>query len=188
MRVSAYSNPEEARPRPVPRGLGPPPNLDRFKEQTEEVVRAVVGVNPQQVLDLYLAAQQKAGKIREEIAEVSSLLVSLRARYWTISTNPSHFDIQRKILLKQLSEEIRQEEGKMSDARADAKAHAHPDYIDFIQREEKGRLEMEFLLQKQAALQDKLETALGVVEYYAKAHQSCQSMIWFAREENKHTY
>lgn len=169
--------------------MPPPPDLDKYRVVTTETVRALIGTNPQDVLDLYLEAQQRAAKIRERIKEVSANLASFKARYWASGTSSSNSDLERKALLAKLrSKERDRRTEKYTIPEIEDAAEAHPEYIGFLKAEERGRWEMERLQAEVSALKGDLETALGVVEYYSKAHKSCDGMMWFAREENKKTF
>jgi hypothetical protein len=169
--------------------LPPPPDLDRYREETVETVRALIGINPQEVLDLYLASQQRAAKVRDRITEVSSELASYKARYWASGQGSSFSDLDRKALLARLMQEERNRRtSKVTVAELEDYAHSHRQYLEYLKAEEKGRWEMERLQAQLSGLRNDLETALGVVEYYSKAHKSCESMVWFAREENKKTF
>jgi hypothetical protein len=154
-----------------------------------DTVRVLVGTNPQDVLDLYLAAQKKAGQIREKISAVATELADYKARFWSSGTSPSHYDTERKALLAELREKVRARstERKTVDA-IDDEARTDRRYREFIEEGGQERWQMERLQAQVSSLHRELETALGVVEYYSKAHQASQSMIWFAREENKRTF
>jgi hypothetical protein len=166
-----------------------PPDLDRYRADSPvETLRALIGTNPQDVLDLYLAAQQRAGLIRDRITEVSAELASYKARHWASGQGSSFSDLERKALLAGLMQEERGRRGKVTVAELEDHAHSHLDYLDYMRSEERGRWEMERLQAQLVGLRNNLETALGVVEYYAKAHKSTDSMVWFAREESKKTW
>jgi hypothetical protein len=167
--------------------LPPLPDLGKYSDDVLDVVQITVGTDPQPVLDLYLAAQKQAGKIREELAEIGSRLASHKARYWGNGTNPSFFDIDRKNLLARISERIRNDRlgrgEKVTEAALESAAHADRDYLDFIDRERVGRLEMELLQVRHSGVRDRLETAMGVVSYYDKAIRLTEELIRFARGE-----
>ena len=189
MKVSKYTSPDISEERAPPPGLPPAPDLEKYREVTVETVRAIIGVNPQDVLDLYLEAQQRAAKIRDQITEVSSELASYKARYWANGQGSSFSDLDRKALLSSLMQEERDRRTtKVTVAELEDHAHSHRRYLEYLKAEEKGRWEMERLQAQLAGLRNKLETALGVIEYYSKAHKSIDGMLWFAREENKKTW
>jgi hypothetical protein len=185
MRVTA----DGAVRRPPP-GLPPAPDLNRYDRQTHDVVRVVVGTNPQEPLDLYLGAQKEAARIRDDMREVDALLASHKARYWAAGTSPSFYDVDRKALLARLKHQLRADYTgvKVTNDALDDEAHAHREYRDFIDREREGRLEMEVLQKKMSGLQSKLETALGVIAYYDRAIRLTEEMVRFARTERANTF
>lgn len=162
--------------------------LDRPSRDTMEVARALIGTNPQDVLDKLLSAQQEAGRIRSRIKEKESLLTTYKARFWSGGQNPSFFDLDRKALLAKLKEKIRASAvSKKTEAAIDDEAHSHPEYLDFVKQERAKRERMEDLQAEVSGLHKDLETALGVIDYYGKAWKSCDAAFWFLQSENRKT-
>jgi hypothetical protein len=188
MKVTGWTDREDRQSPSMLQAQRRAPDLERHRNETGETVRALIGIDPQTVLDLYLAAQQKAAGIRERIAEVSSELATYKARYWGGDSAPS--EQERKAVLARLRKRVRDEAhpNKLTVDAVDDLARSTPQYRDYLHGEQEGRLRMELLQAELSREHGKLETALGVVEYYAKAHKSCDSLVWFAREENKKTF
>jgi hypothetical protein len=174
-----------------PSALPPPPDLSKRQSDLDlEIVRVLIGVDPQEVLDKYADAQENAGKIREEISMVSAELADLKARHWGSGTNPSHFDMERKELLSRVMIRILENmeasgEKRPTEKVLEAMAHGDKEYTRFLEDGRVERRDMERLQERLGAAHRRLETAQGVIEYYRMAHKSVDSLIYFATQNRR---
>lgn len=159
------------------------PDLDRYTEETVGITRVVIGVNPDEVMEKYRLAQERAADLRRKAAKVEGLLASYKARHWTAGTSPSHYDQERKALLHRIiQDEKRARGGKGALNDLDSWAHAQKDYTDFIRAGREERHKMEMLAADLSAINKEIESALGAVAYFDKAARMVEEMIRLSRK------
>jgi predicted nucleic acid-binding Zn-ribbon protein len=119
--------------------------------------------------------------IRQKLSPLRSELAMLKARYDSKGRSPSHFDIQRSLLLSELKEEARvtyyrnpdyREDSKgrkvrieLTDGRAEDVAHAHPRYRKFIEESQDELKRMAQISREMQPLFDRIEGLKGREKY-----------------------
>lgn len=169
----------------VPEQVGSEPDITRISGETQAIVRVVIGTNPQEPLDKYGLAQDAVSEARKRQQELQSEIAQLKARYWSSGTNPSQFDLERKILLAEITEAERtrllSEGQKVTESGLESFAHASPKYKTFVEQAGKDRITLEVKMADLGKHNNAVAAALGAVDYYEKAVRISEEYLRFAR-------
>lgn len=119
--------------------------------------------------------------IRERIAPLKAELKMLEAKYASKGRSPSHYDIQRSVLMSKLKEEARrmyeanpnyrtgpkgqQIKIELTDGRSEDMAHAAQEYKDFVRRASHDQKRIGQIGKELGPMYDEIERLRGAKEY-----------------------
>jgi hypothetical protein len=160
----------------------PPPERVR-EDPLRERIETLVGFDPFHFLEELRNAQEEVAVLRQQEAVLVAEASPFRARY----TYPSLWEHERKAKLALLSErrrnEVRQEQGKITEKELDEWAHAHPEYLKMLSRAEVGRQRLEDLDASLARVRGEIETALAVVKFFELRSRLGEELVRFRSKE-----
>lgn len=151
--------------------------------EIEHRVQSSTGLTPRDTLAKMREALDELHRLRKEEARLHAELATYRARF----NYPSHWEHERKAKLETLKESRRREMGgrgeKVTEGALDSHAHAHMEYLAFLdtsyrQRQEKERLESDLY-----RIQGQIETLQGVVAWYDKNNRLDEELVRVHRTE-----
>ena len=156
---------------------------------------AVSGVDP----DGLLAEMER---VNDQLFEVRMALAARRAQMAVLESEVSLFDHTRKALLSRIGEDRRlileaqivlevQQDGKATtkvvEAALDTWAHAHPEYIAFLEEAKERRQQYEAEKAKLDETWAKIHHLTGVMEYLTQRIRLAEEQIRFGRDMSKLT-
>lgn len=140
------------------------------------------------------AVPRKVYALRQKIAPLRAELRMLQARFESKGRSPSHFDIQRGLLLSELKEEARvlydrdpkfkeaakgrQVKIELTDGRAEDIAHAHPRYHRFVEEAEDQQKRIADLGREISDLYDRVEVWKGRKEYLTQKLEQARALTY----------
>jgi hypothetical protein len=148
-----------------------------------ERASALWGFDPEETLEKMRLAQKKLEELRDEESTLAGQLAMYEARYGY----PSHFEHERKANLCTLMEGERNRQlargEKPTEKQLDNFAHAHANYLAFLDAAKRERLEWNRLKAKLVEVQNEIEVAKGAVTYYERKARLNESMIFHSGKE-----
>lgn len=127
-----------------------------------------IGTDPNVLLQQYREQVDAVRDAAYNVAMQKAHMAALASRFGARGT-VSHWDAERKAKLATLAEarreEVRVEGGKVTESALDSYAHAHPDYLRYLER---ARVELEQYEEQQAKLSQAfadLDREKGVLAY-----------------------
>lgn|GEM_PF-5625265 len=132
--------------------------------------------------------------LRQRVAPLKAELAMLKARYDSKGRSPSHFDLQRSLLLSELKEEARdayerdpkyrtdsrgrQTKIELTDGRAEDLAHASLRYRKFLEEAEADWRRIGELGKEISQLWDKIESWRGRQSYLIQALEMSRAHVY----------
>lgn len=151
-------------------------------------VRALAGVDPDLEIEQFQEAAADLRALREREAALSAELKAYQAEFFK-NGQTSHYDNERRAFLAALAmrrrNEIEQSGEKITGLAQylDDYAHAHPDYLLWLQKKHERRLDMARLEAELAQVQAEIEAAQMRLKLADHRLNLARSLIAFARTE-----
>jgi predicted nucleic acid-binding Zn-ribbon protein len=130
--------------------------------------------------------------LRQQIAPARAELAMLKARYDSKGRSPSHFDLQRSLVLSELTEEIRdswerdpEKKRKLTDGRAKDMAHAHKRYRDLMAEARDDWKRIGELGAQISKVFDKIEGMKGRKEFLAAKLEQVKALTYAWSAESR---
>jgi hypothetical protein len=162
--------------------MAPPPQ--RFDAEVSARLQAILGMDPRETLDKLRDAQKQTADLRREEAMVVAKLATYKARYYG---HPSFWEHERKALLARLKSHERDRllrlGDKVTEGLLDDYAHAHGEYMTFLNEAKREREKMEDLDAELTDVRGRIEIARGVEQFYERHARLNDGLVYFSGKE-----
>lgn len=135
---------------------------------------------------------ERIHEIRLKMAPLRSEQKELEAKYASKGRSPSHYDVQRSVLMSKLKEAARQmydanpnfrtdSKGnqvriELTDGRAEDMAHAAQEYKDFVRKASRDQKRLAQIGRELSPMFDQIERLKGIAAYLKMRHEAAVAL------------